>query len=246
MNLETFEGGEHPIMREIRDVIIARDQGRPRSRQSLVGPSEVGQECARRLAYRMMREPKPPQPAYDPWAAITGTAVHTWLAEAFAEANERLGRVRYLIEKTVEIRPGLSGSCDLYDADRAIVIDHKNVGTTMAKKYREDGPSEQYRVQAHLYGRGFRNLGLPVKEVAIVFFPKAGNLGGTFIWSEPYSDEVVDQALARHDTILEASIALDVTESPENYERLPKSVSRLCRYCPWFQPGGSGRTCPGE
>lgn len=245
MNLEAFESEVHPATHEIVDVIRAHDSGKPRSRQAFVGPSEVGMECARRLAYRMMRAPKH-NTMSDPWAAITGTAVHTWLAEAFDAANEQLGRVRYLVEKNVEIRPGLSGSCDLYDADRAMVLDHKNVGNTMMRKYRDEGPSAQYRVQAHLYGRGMRNLGLPVEEVAIAFFPRAGNLGGMFVWSEPYSDTIVEEALSRHDSILELAAALDVDADPTNYERIPKHVSKVCRFCPWFKPGGSGASCPGE
>lgn len=248
MDLATFTHTptEHDLAEVIRDVV--RDAGRlaPRSQQRAVGPSEVGQPCARRLAYRLMNEPQV-NTSSDPWAAIVGTAVHAWLADAFTAANDRLGRIRYLVEQRVEIRPGLTGSCDLYDADTATVIDHKVVGESRMSEYKRNGPPSQYRAQAHLYGYGYARLGLPVREVALAFYPRGGMLAGLYVWSEPFNPAIAEAALARHDQILEAACSLGVDEHPENYRAIPTSPSHACNWCPWFKPGAdTGTTCPGH
>ncbi|WP_263251610.1 PD-(D/E)XK nuclease family protein [Saccharopolyspora rosea] len=249
MQLATFtrtEPVDHPLAEQLRQVVRDADRFAPRSLQMALGPSEIGQPCARRLAYRLMDERRV-NTGSDPWAAIVGTAVHAWLAAAFEAVNDRLGRIRYLVEKRVEIRPGLTGSCDLYDADTATVIDHKVVGPTSMKEYRRSGPPPAYRVQAHLYGVGYTRLGVPVREVAVAFYPRSGLLSGLHVWSEPFDPAVAEQALQRHDQVLEAACALDVDRHPEGYRKLPTDPSHACNYCPWFKPGpDTGATCPGH
>ncbi|MEU6267668.1 hypothetical protein [Saccharopolyspora shandongensis] len=245
MQLDSFEGSDHPFAAEVHRIIRNHDRSRPRSRQVLIGPSEVGEPCARRLAYRLMRERRQPSD-YDPWPSIVGTSIHEHMAQVFAAENERLGRIRYLIEKSVDVRPGMPGTCDLYDADRKMVVDWKNVSANSLRKYRENGPGDKYRTQAHLYARGFTQLGLPVEAVAIVFFSRSGGLGQMHMWHEPYNGELVDKALDRIDTVLELASALNVDSHPENYEQIPKAPSFLCRYCPWFRENGTGSTCNGK
>lgn len=236
----------HPLAADIRSVVVTHERTRPRSLQRALGPSEVGDQCARKLAYKMLHHTVSNEDS-DPWAAIIGTATHAWLADAFLAANMRLGRIRYLVETAVTVRPGLSGSCDLYDVDVATVIDHKIVGTTSMREYKAHGPRPAYRVQAHLYGAGFINLGLPVERVALAFYPRGGLLSGLYIWDEPYDPDVATAALARQDQILEAACALDVEHHPENYKHLPRSAGHACTYCPFWAPGpDTGNGCPGH
>lgn len=232
---------------QLRHEVRAHNEDAPRSQQRALGPSEIGEPCAAALARKQMQEPRVNSRS-DPWPSIVGTATHAWLAEAFTAANERLGRIRYLVETRVTVREGLTGSADLYDADDGgTVIDHKIVGETSMRTYKREGPSAQYRSQIHLYGRGLINLGLPVSTVAIAFFPRGGMLSGLHVWSEPFDPAVAEAALARHDQILEAACALGVDEHPERYAEFPTQTGHRCTWCPFFSPGSEvGRACPGH
>jgi hypothetical protein len=236
----------HPLGDELRAVVLDTDRLAPRSQQVHIGPSEVGEPCARKLAYRIMAEPRTNNDS-DPWAAIIGTAVHAWLADAFTAANTRLGRTRWLVERRLTIRDGLTGSCDLFDCDSWTVIDHKIVGTASMRTYKRDGPSTVYRAQAHLYGMGWARLGLPVHEVALAFYPRGGLLSGLYVWSEPYDPAIAQAALDRYDRIVEAAVALDVEHHPQRYRDLPRVAGHRCTYCPWLRPGDdTGHACPGH
>lgn len=231
---------------DIRAVVHEAARRAPRSQQHALGPSEIGEPCPRKLAYKLMGHPET-NTGSDPWPSIVGTAVHAWLADAFTAANTRLGRIRYLVEQRLTIRPGLSGTCDLYDADRAIVLDHKVPGATAMTALKKHGPTPGYRVQTHLYGYGYAQLGLPVHSVGLVLYPRGGMLSGLWIWTEPYDETVALQALARHDTILETAAALDVAGHPRHYTLLPKVTGHACSYCPWWKPGpDTGDGCPGQ
>ncbi|MBA8925895.1 hypothetical protein BC739_003094 [Kutzneria viridogrisea] len=222
------------------------DRYAPRSQQRALGPSEVGEPCPRRLAYRLLDAERTNSDS-DPWAAIVGTAVHAWLAAAFLGANDRLGRIRYLVETRLEIRPGLTGSCDLYDADEATVIDHKILGPTTMKAYSQNGPPPAYRAQAHLYGLGWTRLGVPVRDVALAFYPRSGLLSGLRVWSEPYNPGTAQAALDRHDQILALADALGCEHNPTAYQHIPRIPGHSCTYCPWLRPGpDTGTACPGH
>lgn len=236
----------HPVAEALRAAILDQSNLAPRSLQTALGPSEYGEPCARRLAYRLMDEPKTNTDS-DPWASILGTAGHAWLADALEADNQRAGELRWLVERRLEIRPGLEGSCDAYDVRRHTVVDHKIVGPTKLREYKMNGPSPQYRKQVHLYGLGYARLGLPVQEVAIAFYPRAGQLSGLHVWSEPYDETVATEAISRVDTLLQVIVEMQVDEHPENYKALPRSPGRGCLYCPWMRPGpDTGRACPGD
>jgi hypothetical protein len=176
-----------------------------------------------------------------------GTAGHAWLSDALLGDNQRAGQLRWIVERRLSIRPGLSGSCDAYFVPTHTVVDHKIVGTEKLRDYRNNGPSEQYRIQTHIYGYGYQQLGLPVTEVALAFYPRAGQLCGLHVWSEPYDQKVAVDAIARVDTILDVACQLDVERVPANYSAIPRKPSRNCLYCPWFKPGtDTGSTCPGN
>lgn len=217
----------------------------PRSQQRSLGPSEVGHPCARKLALGLMDEPRC-NPDGDPLPSIVGTAVHAWLEAAASTDNERLGRERWITERRVTVREGLSGTCDLYDQDTATCIDWKCPGTSRMKHYVRHGPSQVYRVQAHLYGRGYRNAGLPVERVAVAFLPRGGQLRDAHLWTEPYDDALVDQILERIDLVQVAIADLDVEHDVERYLLIPKTPDGDCIFCPFFSPKPkNGRQCSG-
>lgn len=236
----------HPLAADIRSVVHAAYRATPRHQQTRLGPSQIGEPCARRLAYGLMHHPAHNESA-DPWPSIVGTAVHSWLADAFDAANRALGRIRYLVEQRVEVRPGLEGSCDLYDYDTRTIIDHKVLGTTTLAALKQHGPGAGYRSQVHLYGVGIARLGLPVRHVAIAAYPRGGLLSGLHVWTEPWNPQIAQAALARHDLILETVLALDVDQYPDRYRLVPRTPGHHCTYCRWWRPGpDTGDGCPGN
>lgn len=241
----------HPIKQELIEVIRWASASAPRSLQRAVGPSEIGVDCMRRLAYRYGGA-QPVNTASDPWFSIVGTSVHDWLdtainrwcATAQPEGSKYWATPRYITEKRVTAtsdQHGVSGSCDLYDVERATVIDHKVVGHTALKKYTDQGPSSQYRTQVHLYGKGYRQAGYPVEEVAIAFYPRSGYLTDLHVWAEPYNETVADQALARAATIQQLTKVLPVGQIPAHPDQA------ACTWCPFYRPGGPADAtgCPG-
>ncbi|ASR85946.1 Cas4 family endonuclease [Mycobacterium Phage Niklas] len=233
-----------------------------RSLQKALGPSEIGHPCPRRLASSMMEYDRI-NPEGDPLPAWLGTAGHTKFEDAVNLDNERLidqwlkdrqqrctvlrGVTggddpqyvgRWFTERRVNVRGSLSGTCDLYDTWTDTVIDLKFPGASRFQEYKKFGPIDkapEYRVQAHAYGRGYRNEGFPVKRVAIWFIPRGGTLSASFVWSEPYSDEIIDQALDKLDNILIALDELRIDQHPERIALVPK-VPSSCMFCPFFSP----------
>jgi hypothetical protein len=230
---EFFTTSAPTIKDDIIAMIKARDLAAPRSQQRELGPSEIGHPCMRKLAYGLMQVDRC-NPSFDPLPAIIGTATHKWLESAAMYANTTLGRHRWQVEVRVNPAPWLSGSCDLYDADTATVVDYKVPGASRMKAYKS-GPSDQYRTQVHLYGKGFRNAGLPVETVAIMFIPRGGTLASSILWSEPYDESIANAALARRDQVACLLNDFQVEKTPERYEWFSRSGPD-CMFCPWFSP----------
>lgn len=236
------------LLSDIRDVITEAEKSRPRSLQRALGPSGVGYLCKRRLAYSLAssrREDQTPESRglnhfSDPLPAIMGTAMHAWLEEAVRAANDRLGRVRWIPETKVTIRDGLSGTCDLYDVDTHSVLDWKVLGKASYEKIVKSGPSAGYRGQRQLYGRGYKNEGFPVKYVGNIIISRAGSLRQTHLDREPYSDEAVDEILARIDDTEQLITDLDVMHDPRGFRQIPIVADDDCQWCPWFSRSGRG------
>lgn len=220
-------------------------QNAPRSLQRVIGPSEMGVPCVRRLAYKLCDWPAVNADG-DPWASIIGTAVHTWMEATFAAENRRLGQERYVIERRLHIQGNIYGHADLFDRATGTNMDWKCVGLDRLDKYRKNGPGEQYRIQAHLYGMGQQNAGETVNDVCVVFLPRGGRIDGLHVWTEPYDRAVAEQALARMDNVLTALTHLDPPTNPQAWGMFPATDS-FCTFCPWFAPGSTdaSKGCPG-
>ena len=234
-----------PLRSDLMDMIRQRDYATPRHRQVELGPSDVSHPCMRKLAYGMTQAVTC-NPSFDPLPSIIGIAVHSWLESAARHANEALGRERWMVETRVEVTPGLSGSCDLYDHDTATVIDWKVVGTPRLRKYRKD-PGPAYKTQVYLYGRGFENMGLPVKRVAIAFVPRGATLQSLHVWSADYDPQIADWALQRREQAMALLDDLQVENNPERYHWIP-ATQYDCMYCSYFaqSPDDSGLQCGGD
>ena len=194
----------HKVSQAIDEVIFDAIVNAPRSLQRQIGPSEIGTDCIRCLARKMLEIEKLPieSPSDMPWLPFIGTAVHASLEEIFARDNDKRGSVRWLIETRLPIgRIGdmdISGSCDLFDKETGTVIDHKVVGATKLRSLPKKGPGNTYRIQAHLYGYGWTKLGLEVNEVAVKFYPRNDiQMTSGYFWYEKYDEEIALKALER-------------------------------------------------
>lgn len=213
-----------------------RNRHDPRGMQETVGPSELGMECPRRLAYRLLLQPKT-NTGGSSWGANIGTAVHTFLENIYRHTDPDPGR--YLVETKVTIRGNITGTCDLYDRHRGLVLDWKIVGDSALQGYRRNGPGPQYETQAHLYGLGFSNAGEQVRHVAIAFLPRSHSLDGLWVWTAPYQPEVAAAALERYDDLLELLAALDMEQHPQRWGTIPAVPSAACKWCDWYLPGST-------
>ncbi|WP_043825015.1 hypothetical protein [Rhodococcus opacus] len=224
------------LLADLKEVILHAYHTTPRHMQVEIGPSEYGQECARKLAFQLMQAPGVPKG--DPLPSIVGTATHTWLQAAIEKWNAHIGRVRYIPEARVTAHPGPggTGSCDVFDFDTGTVIDWKLPGTTRFSYYKRKGPSTQYRVQAHTYGRGYANLGFDVKRVAICFLPRGGMLSNAHLWSEPYDPQIPVTAERRMNSIVEICDELRLDQHPDRFRMIAPTPGDDCTFCPWFHP----------
>jgi hypothetical protein len=241
-------GADPKIMRaEMESILIDAARNAPRSLQSEIGPSELGTPCARKLGYRLADAPE--HNFRDPWRPTVGTATHAWIAEALAgynqEHHDRLGFSRYLIECRIEVGringAPVIGSADCYDRIACEVIDWKIVGTTTLKTAKRGGPhrisKQGYRVQAHLYGRGFVSRGLPVHAVNIAYLPASGELRDAVWQREEYDESVALQALERANAIARA---MAMAGAEVMVSGLPRTDD-LCTYCGYWNPAADER-----
>jgi hypothetical protein len=244
-------GGDPRLLQaELLEVIRSAIRDQPRSQQTRIGPSELGHPCDRWLSHKLRGTPEVNQRSA-PWLPTVGTAIHAWLEDVFTAdtvpAIAAGGEPRWLLEQRVSVGTidgqDITGSCDLYDTVTATVVDWKTCGKTRLDKYRRHGPDNDYRVQAHAYGRGWTRKGYDVERVAICFLPRNAELDDTVWWSEPYDEQIAVAALARAEVIAMANTALgDAAPAAMG------TVDHNCGYCPWFSLGATDltRACPGD
>lgn len=251
-NIHDPNTGPADLLNDLTAVFTQAITNHPRSLQTRIGPSEIGHPCDRRLGYKLAGLTEVNTTRSLPWKPTIGTAMHTWSEETIARhllADDRTGEVgpRYLLENRVSVGEingvDITGCCDLYDRKTATVGDYKFVGGTQLRKYKEHGPGDQYRIQAHAYGRGLARAGHPVKHVAVWFLPRDQEFKQHYFWHEPYDESVVLAALSRADGIAKLAAALGPAAAS-----LLKTADSHCTFCPFFQPGSTDLTtaCPGD
>ena len=226
----------------IKAVVNNRSANAPRSQQKRIGLSEVGEICVRKISYKLLDWEKT-NPSTDPWASISGTALHSWLADAFMDFPDK-----YLVEHKVQVTDELSGTADLFDIENKMVIDHKCVGATSMKSRKKGGMTHQQRVQINLYALGFEREGLDVQKVALAFYPLGGRLDGLHTIVEPYNRQLALDAIQRLQDTQVLLWQLDPEANPKNWELIPTTPSLFCSYCPWYLPNSKdgSKGCPGE
>jgi hypothetical protein len=242
---------------ELRQVLIDYEAQRPRSMQKALGPSELGTPCQQQIARKLAGAPC--RPVTDPlWAPMQGTAIHTLMEDVLRFWNTQLGRERWHVEdelvaagalEGVDGHPGypaVAGHGDAYDTDLDRVVDWKYVGTTALNKLRDakrlgkptrEQVSQEYRVQAHLYGAGHAAKGRPVKEVSLVLLARSWQFDDSEEWVEPYDQRIADWAIDRYYSVVDLLHALDVTNQPDTVAEVPAAPSSdACKWCPFHLP----------
>lgn len=227
-----------------------------RTLQTHLGPSELGVECDRQVAGKLVGLPSTNHVA-DPWPSIRGKALHHHAEDVFGADNLRRNLLRWVTERKVTPHPEHPGTADLYDAVEQAVVDHKFLGDSSMAKIRKN-PPRKYRGQLFLYGLGYLLLGLPVVRVAIAAYPAtAGSLDGLYVWEHRFTDETGEiapevLALIREifaDTDRRKAQAAEILAGRQRFMDVPAAPDDdECYFCVFYRPqaakdGGPG--CPG-
>jgi len=201
------------VWTDVRNIIEASIINAPRSLQTRIGPSELGNPCDRCLAHKLAGTPERPEAA---WLPFIGTAVHEkfegiFLGHEFTRAD--LGMPgRWLPEHRVTVGTvngiEITGNTDLFDTQTGTVIDFKCVGTTTIKKAKAHGASLVYSRQAQLYAKGWADDGYTVNTTTILYLPRNSvSLADTYVWSAPYDRQIALDAIGRANLIAVAIAA---------------------------------------
>lgn len=246
------------IAARLRETFYAytnRNSSDNRSAQRTLGPSEIGSPCDRQIAMKLLGvEPANPQ---EGWAPFVGTAVHEELARMFQWANGAQSG-RYEVEMRLSFGNPLvpKGTGDLLDRVMMMFLDHKLMGRWSLDKLIQQGPSEVYRTQVHVYGYGAELAGEKVKEVAIIGWPRQeSSLDKLYVHVEKYDKRIALDALKRVQDIA-SSVSFRSGEIASNsfVSGNPLEVAATfpagddCKWCPFHLKGDKQmrRGCPGK
>ena len=227
----------------------------PRNTQKRIGPSEIGTPCDRRVGYRLAGVDQVNDRGVA-WKPYVGTSVHEQFANLVARHEvDRWGdgtetvTTRYRVEERLSVGEvngvEITGSCDLFDEHRGEVWDWKfTTRNQIREHYRPHGPGDQYRIQAHLYGRGWQRQGKDVRSVGVIFMTRDGEFTDRHVWHEPYDEQVAIDALARASSI---ALALEALGPEFTLPSLP-TADAWCNFCPWHKTNATtlSRSCPGH
>lgn len=230
---------------DIEHILTTQIQGQPRSRQRRIGPSEIGNPCQHCLAARLAGWQKTENGL--PWPTTVGTAIHEAFEAFFtrdmltkadqnAEDTHRFWTEEKIMVGTIGGQQ-IWGSTDLLDVATGATIDWKCVSKTSLDHYRRRGPSDTYRIQAHLYAKGWNDAGIPVRHVAICFLPRTtSNFYSRYWWHEEYQPQIAADALERANRLhnnLQALEAVSVQTRDTWISSLPRAES--CWDCSRYQ-----------
>lgn len=184
----------------IREHIVDMVTHQPRSLQREIGPSELGTRClhclARKLTGHTTEEIRDVA-----WLPFIGTSVHAQFEHMFGALDGYETEKTVLVGNLTDARP-ITGSIDLWDGKNAATCDWKIVGNSTLADVRRHGPSQQYRIQASLYGIGMSHT-TPVRTSCIYYLPRnQPSLDAGWIYETPFDPRPGQWALARARLIL--------------------------------------------
>jgi hypothetical protein len=250
---EAVDTDPNLVAMEIFSIIQQSVLNQPRSAQKMIGPSEMGQPCTRRIGYKLAGvEPQNNSQGSVAWKPAVGTMMHAALGDMMARheldtfPNSGLSP-RWHVEEQVTIGDvageTITGNCDLFDAHNGVVVDFKTTSSRTMSKFVTEGPGLQYETQCHLYGLGWENAGHDVKHVMLIWLVRDGSFTERHVWTAPYDRAAALDALERIRII---KTSLD-THGPETILPHLEAVASYCNNCPWYRRGETdlGLGCPG-
>ena len=207
------------IANELIKTLSATSKQSARAQQESVGPSEIG-GCRRKVWYRINGQEKV-NPNTLSLASVMGTAIHSYIQEAFQKADP----TGFLYELEVEVNhDGLRGHVDMYDRMNHEIVDWKTTKIRNLSYF----PSKQQRWQVQLYGYLMDKNGYTVENVTLVAIPRDGDERDIVYHSEPYNPEIALEAIA---WLREVE---SMTEAPA-----PEKDASFCRlYCSYYDESG--------
>lgn len=241
---------EMELKEDLLEVMHWINNASPRSQQVTLGCSEAGDECTRKIAYRMTGAKKIHTP--DPLKANMGTAFHHWLDEGMNAYQQFVTPEHpdWITETEVWPAKFLKGHVDLYNRAKYLVLDWKTTSADILKEWVKAGMiPPKYKVQVMLYGKGMINAGYRVDRVGIVGINRSGTFNDIVVLTEEYDEQVVRDALQRIWDLGKQLRAIDIENNPHLFDTIPASPSRLCGWCPMYRGGSKpadATGCPGE
>ena len=202
------------------EVLRAKDAGRARSKQTQIGPSELG-GCRRKVWYRLNDQPETNDNELK-LSAIMGTAIHAEIEKAISIADPK--GEKYWVETSVEYN-GMKAHIDLYIPETGDVIDWKTVKVKNLSYF----PSLQQRWQVQVYGYLLDKSGKGTpRTVNLVAIARDGDERDVKVHSEPYDPKLAEDALNWLSAIKESA------DAPE-----PERDQNYCKfYCKYFDESG--------
>lgn len=214
---------------ELIKAITAAGLSTTRGQQTDIGPSQIG-GCARKL-WSQLNGVEKTNHATLRFASMMGTAIHSYIQEAFHRLDP-FGE-RYLLEPEIyDEATKLRGHVDMFDKDSGEVIDWKSTKIKNLGYF----PSRQQRWQVQLYGYLIETvLGHKVNTVTLVAIPRDGTEHDIVYHSEPYDVNVANEALA---WLSEVKFA--------KHPPAPEKDAVFCRnYCEFYDKTGA-KGCAGR
>ena len=201
-------------------VLRDKDAGRARSKQTQVGPSELG-GCRRKVWYRLNDQPETNDNELK-LSAIMGTAIHAEIEKAITIADPK--GEKYLVETEVAFGD-MKAHIDLYIPETGDVIDWKTVKVKNLSYF----PSLQQRWQVQVYGYLLDKSGKgSPRTVNLVAIARDGDERDVRVHSEPYDPKLAEDALNWLSAIKESADAPG-PERDQNYCKF---------YCKYFDESG--------
>ena len=205
------------IANELIKAVTSTSKGSSRSQQKKVGPSEIG-GCRKKVWLKLQGVEQTNTDTLR-LASIMGTAIHTYIQEAFERQDPF--KERYILEGEFEYED-LMGHVDMYDIEKMEVIDWK----TTKKSNLTYFPSKQQRWQVQVYGWLLEQNHKPVKNVTLVAIARDGDERDIVYHTEPYDEATALEALK---WLREVKA---MTEAPA-----PEKDAFFCKnYCGYYDP----------
>lgn len=231
---------------ELLTMVRWAEEFSPRSQQVSLGPSDLGHECDRALAYKVAGIKG--HNMGDPWPAFVGSAIHERLEGVIRKYQNEYGG-SWLIEGRIVIDPLITGRADLVRAPD--VVDIKSAGKDMMDKVRKDGPPKRYLTQINAYAYGLIRAGHQIERVSLAFFPRSGWLTDLFVWTAPYDEGLATEGIQRPYALAKKIEELEILDNPHRWEQIPATPGFGCQWCSLFdkhrtlEEGADNKGCPG-